>query len=55
MDSRSDERYLESLSPNVYLTASARVLLLKGFHQEGDSTFTNYKKFTADSRIIGDR
>jgi hypothetical protein len=36
-------------------TASARVLLLKGFHQEGDSTFTNYKKFTADSRLIGDR
>ena len=36
-------------------TASARLLLLKGFHQEGDSTFTNYKKFTTDSRIIGDR
>src|SRR5215467_9803189 len=36
-------------------TASARLLLLKGFHQEGDSTFTNYKKFTTDSRIIDDR
>jgi hypothetical protein len=36
-------------------TASARVLLLKGFHQEGDSTFTNYKKFTTDSRIVGDQ
>jgi hypothetical protein len=36
-------------------TASARLLLLKGFHEEGDSTFTNYKKFTTDSRIIGDR
>jgi hypothetical protein len=36
-------------------TASARLLLLKGFHQDGDSTFTNYKKFTTDSRIIGDR
>lgn len=36
-------------------TASARVLLLKGIHQEGDSTFTNYKKFTTDSRMVGDR
>lgn len=36
-------------------TASARLLLLKGFHQEGDSTFTNYKKFTIDSRIIDNR
>jgi len=36
-------------------SASARLLLLKGFHQEGDSTFTNYKKFTTDSRIVSDR
>jgi hypothetical protein len=36
-------------------TASARLLLLKGFHQEGDSTFSNYEKFTIDSRFIGDR
>ena len=36
-------------------TASARLLLVKGFHQEGDSTYTNYKKFTTDSRIIEDR
>ena len=36
-------------------TASARLLLLKGFHQVGDSIFTNYKKFTTDSRIIDDR
>jgi hypothetical protein len=36
-------------------SASARLLLVKGFHQEGDSTFTNYKKFTTDSRIISDR
>ena len=36
-------------------SASARLLLLKGFHEEGESTFTNYKKFTTDSRIIGDR
>src|SRR6516225_3235461 len=36
-------------------TASARLLLLKGFHQEGASIFTNYKKFTTDSRIVSDR
>jgi hypothetical protein len=35
--------------------ASARLLLVKGFHEEGDSTFTNYKKFTADSRILSDQ
>ncbi|HWC98364.1 MAG TPA: hypothetical protein VG456_16510 [Candidatus Sulfopaludibacter sp.] len=36
-------------------SASARLLLLKGFHEEGDSTFTNYRKFTTDSRIVSDR
>ena len=36
-------------------TASARILLVKGFHQEGDNTFSNYKKFTADSRIVSDQ
>ena len=36
-------------------TASARLLLLKGFHEEGDSVYTNYRKFTADSRIVDDQ
>jgi hypothetical protein len=36
-------------------TVSARLLLVKGFHQAGDSVYTNYKKFSADSRIIEDQ
>jgi hypothetical protein len=33
-------------------SVSGRILLVKGLHEEGDSTYSNYKKFTADSRII---
>jgi len=33
-------------------TASARILLVKGFHVEGEQVYSNYKKFTADSRIV---
>jgi hypothetical protein len=36
-------------------TASARVLLVKGIHQQGDSTYSNYRKFTADSRMLSDQ
>jgi len=31
---------------------SGRILLLKGLHQEGDSSYSSYKKFSADSRIV---
>jgi hypothetical protein len=43
------------LPKHMTFAASARLLLLKGFHEEGDSTYTNYKKFSTDSRIINDR
>jgi hypothetical protein len=33
-------------------SVSGRILLVKGLHEEGDSTYSNYKKFSADSRII---
>ena len=31
---------------------SGRILLLKGLRQEGDSTYSGYKKFSADSRLV---
>ena len=31
---------------------SGRILLVKGLHEEGESAYSNYKKFSADSRII---
>jgi hypothetical protein len=37
------------------LSGSARLVLLKGFHQEGESTFTSYRKFTTNSGIINDQ
>jgi hypothetical protein len=36
----------------VGLTGEARILLVKGLRLDTDFTFTNYKKFTADSRVI---
>jgi hypothetical protein len=33
-------------------SVSGRILLVKGVHEEGDSVYSNYKKFSADSRII---
>jgi hypothetical protein len=37
---------------HVSLTASARVFLVKGFRLDADFTFSDYKKFSAESRII---
>ncbi|HYW48583.1 MAG TPA: hypothetical protein VE959_37310 [Bryobacteraceae bacterium] len=33
-------------------SVSGRIMLLKGLHTEGDSAYSNYKKFAADSRIV---
>jgi hypothetical protein len=35
-------------------SASGRLMLVKGLHLEVDSAFSNYKKFSADSRIVVD-
>jgi len=40
------------LPKQVSLHASARVLLVKGLNREMDFTFSNYKKFQADSRVV---
>ena len=40
------------LPKRMSFTASARILLVKGFHLDGDSTYSNYKKFTTDSRVV---
>jgi hypothetical protein len=40
------------LFKHINLTASARVFLVKGFHLDADFTFSDYKKFSAESRII---
>jgi hypothetical protein len=37
---------------HVVLTGSARVLLLKGYHMDADFTFSDYKKFSTESRIV---
>ena len=36
----------------VLLKASARVMLLMGVREEIEFTFSNYKKFQAESRIV---
>jgi hypothetical protein len=40
------------LPKSVGLSGAARVLLVKGLHLETDFTFSNYKKFSTDSRVI---
>jgi hypothetical protein len=40
------------LPKHVNVTASARVLLVKGFHFDADFAFSDYKKFSAESRIV---
>jgi hypothetical protein len=37
---------------HVFLTGSARVLLVKGYHLDADFTFSDYKKFSAESRVV---
>ncbi len=34
------------------IVGSARVLLVKGLHMDRETTYSNYKKFTAESRVI---
>jgi hypothetical protein len=36
-------------------SVSGRILLVKGVHEEGDSAYSNYKKFSTDSRIVEDQ
>jgi len=40
------------LPKKVNLQASARLVLLKGYHKSLDMTFSEYKKFQADSRVV---
>lgn len=40
------------LPKRVTVNASARLFLLKGFNREFDFTFSDYKKFQVDSRVI---
>jgi hypothetical protein len=44
------------LPKHLGVTASARLLLFKGYHFDADYTFSDYKKFTAESHIVaGDK
>jgi hypothetical protein len=36
-------------------SGSGRIMLVKGLHREVESAYTNYQKFTADSRMIVDQ
>jgi hypothetical protein len=36
------------------MEASARLLLVKGYHKSLDITFSDYKKFQTDSRVVTD-
>jgi len=40
------------LPKTVSLHATARILLIKGLNREVDVTFSGYKKFQADSRVV---
>jgi len=40
------------LPKHVVVAGSARVLLVKGYHVDADFTFSDYKKFSAASRIV---
>lgn len=40
------------LPKHVDITASARLFLIKGLHLAVDYTFSDYKKFSAESRIV---
>jgi hypothetical protein len=39
------------LPKSMTFSVSGRIALFKGIHMEGDSAFSNYKKFSVDSRI----
>jgi hypothetical protein len=36
----------------VALTGSARVLVVKGYHMDAEFTFSDYKKFSTESRVL---
>ena len=44
--------YVIGLAIAVLLTAAARILLVKGFNRELAFTFSDYKKFQVDSRVV---
>ena len=41
------------LPKHVTFKVDARVALFKGLNEDGDQTFSDYKKFSASSKIIG--
>ena len=41
------------LPKRMTFSASARIALFKGIHIEADSAFSDYKKFSVDSRVVG--
>ncbi len=42
------------LPKRMTFSVSGRIALLKGFRMDGDSAFSNYKKFSVESRIVSD-
>jgi hypothetical protein len=40
------------LPKHIALVASARLVLVKGFHKSLDIAFSDYKKFQTDSRVV---
>ena len=42
------------LPRKIVLNASARILLIKGFHAEIVYSFSDYKKFQVESRVVGE-
>jgi hypothetical protein len=36
-------------------SGAGRIMLVKGLHMDGESAYSNYKKFSADSRIVDDQ
>ena len=40
------------LPKRISLNGSARILLVKGMHMQLDYTYSNYRKFSVDSRVL---
>ena len=50
---RADARERRSVaSQSVFVRASARVLLVKSLRLDLDYSYSNYKKFQVDSRVV---
>jgi hypothetical protein len=51
-----DQRYVNDevwLPERFYLRFQGRIALIKGVHREVRSTYRDYRKFTAESRVVG--